>query len=246
MRLLPVATLLTIAVVLAGTAVYELSAPLDPVSVDPAPAARRALRPVVRLAFVPPPESSFADIDARPLFSAGRKPLEDTALAGGSASAASDLTLVGVIVDGEHSIALFRSKSTAQSSSAALGAIVNGWRVARIDPTSVTLRSGSGDVVLSLEGPSDRPPSAPLPSLSSTQTTQSDWSVAPSTSGAGAASPPAPTPVLTSPSMAVGSPPRPPPAVAPAMPARSASAGTIAPEALKGAPRDPKTGEPTL
>ncbi len=236
MRLALPAALLASAVVLAGAIGYELMSPLDPASVTVAPIARHLPRAVAHTPFVPPPVDSFAEIDARPVFSSYRKPLVDSALAQGPTGAPSDLSLVGVIIDGSHAVALLRSKSTSNSSSAVVGGVVNGWRVARIDPTSVTLHSGSGDFVVTLEGPSDRPPSAPL------QPAQSNWSVT-----APAPPPVAPTSPLASPNTAT---PAPSPPNTVATPARAPppphSAGTTAPEALRSAPRDPTTGEPTL
>ena len=238
MRLAVPAVLLVSAALLSGAIAYELATPIDPASVTVAPLAKHAPRVIPQAAFVPPAEDSVADIDARPLFASDRKPLVDTALANGPAGQPSDLALVGVIMDGDRAVALLRSKSTATSSSAVVGGIVSGWRVARIDPTSVTLHSGSGDYVVSLEGPSDRPASAPL------QPAQSDWSVtaappAPAAAPTATAAPATP-PVQAAPSPPTQAPPLPRP------PAQTSWKGTIAPEALRSAPRDPQTGEPTL
>ena len=228
---LPVA-LLGLSLLTVGAIVYEAAAPLDPVQAEIPPMPRHTAQAAPQHLFVPPPEDAFADIDARPLFASDRKPLADTSQPG-AVGAASDLSLVGVIMDGERAVALLRSKSTSQTQSAIVGGAVQGWHVARIDATSVTLSANGNQVVVALEGPADRPASAALP-----EPVQQ------------AAPPPAapvsqPPPMTTAPTQQASAPPAAPITQGPA----KAAAGyhpTIAPEALKGAPRDPKTGEPTL
>ena len=226
------ATLAGLCLLLGGAIVYESLAPLAPFVVTVSSPPARSPRIAPPPAYAPPPEDQFAEINTRPLFSPDRKPLADTNQA--AAGAPSDLALVGVIIGGEHSVALFRSRNGSASTSAVVGGTVNGWRVARIDPTAVTLRGSGGDFVVNLEGPSDRPPSAALP----TESTAVPTAEAPVASrsvpvlSTAATPPPAPTqPLATSAGTAPTRPNHP----------------TIAPEALKGVVyRDPVTGEPTL
>ncbi len=190
--------------------------------------------------YTPPPIELFADIDARPLFSSQRKPLQDMTQANGAAAATSDFTLVGVIMGGARAVALLRSKSTSATLSAAVGDLVNGWRVTRIDATAVTLHSAGGEFVVPLDGPANRPPSAPLEPL--TDTTPATAAPPPA-----AALPPVPSPSAPVPALTAAPAPR-TAAMAPAKPGLPVhpTGGTIAPEALRSAPVDPSTGQPTL
>jgi hypothetical protein len=237
MRLLLPGLLLGTSLILGGVIAYEAFAPLDPVTVEtPRPQSRRAA--ATPALYTPPPVELFADIDARPLFSSQRKPLQDMTQVNGAAAATSDFTLVGVIMGGARAVALLRSKSTSATLSAAVGDLVNGWRVTRIDATAATLHSAGGEFIVPLDGPANRPPSLPLQPL--TDTTP-------------AAAPPAATP------LPVPSPSGPVPALTAATPQTAATnapakpglpvhptGGTIAPEALRSAPIDPSTGQPTL
>jgi general secretion pathway protein N len=233
---LPV-TLIGLSLLTLGTIVYEMAAPLDPVTIELPPVPRHVATAAPLRPFAPPPEEAFADIDARPLFAADRKPLADNTQVG-TVGNASDFSLVGVIMDGDHAVALLRNKSTSQTESALVGGTMQGWHVARIDATSVTLSANGSQTIVALEGPADRPASSPLP-----QPVQQ------------AEPPPAapvtqPAPLTTAPTQQASAPPAaaitPPPGTAPAAKPGATRAPTIAPEALKGAPRDPTTGEPTL
>ncbi|MEI9886376.1 MAG: hypothetical protein WDN08_07705 [Rhizomicrobium sp.] len=233
MRLLVPGVLFGTALLLGGAILYEAVTPLDPVTIEtPRLPARRpaALRPP---AYAPPPAESFADIDARPLFSAKRRPLADLQ-ASGAAAATSDFVLVGVIMGGERAVALLRNKSTAATTSAGVGDLVNGWRVARIDATAVTLHANGGEFVVPLDGPANRPPSAPLTAL------------APVPAATPAPAPPPSAATVVAPAQPAAAAPPPKTAAVPASPGLAAHHPTIAPEALIGAPVDPTTGEPTL
>jgi hypothetical protein len=231
MRLALPATLFGISLLLGAAIVYESTAPLDPVVAEIPRPNPKAVRLVMPPAYAPPPEEMFADIDARPLFSAGRKPLADPAQSG-SAVAPTDYSLAGVISDGNRSVALLRDKSASSTVSTVVGATVGGWHVTRIDPTSVTLHANGADYVLTLEGPADRPPSAPLPSASAEPAAAPPTVAPPSTTATTASA------IITKPTA-----PTPGAATAPVPPNYHP---TISPEALKSAPRDPTTGEPTL
>jgi hypothetical protein len=229
MRPTVLAALAALALILLGGIAWALIAPLDPVTVTPF----HPHKSTARVAEPPatPATDAFAAIDARPLFSANRQPLAETAVPGGATAAGSDFALVGVLGGADRSIALLRSKSTAQSFTVSAGDVVNGWRVAKIDPTTVTLKSATGEVVVGMDTPGSAPPTAPLQPLTA--------AASPPSQPAPAATPPlttaTPAPAGTAPS-----------AAATPAPATKPLKATIAPEALKGAPIDPKTGEPTL
>jgi hypothetical protein len=248
MKLVVPGALLGLSLTLGMAGVYELAAPLDPVNVEKPDLAAHRMPVAPPASFVPPAEDRFADINNRPLFIASRKPLADIVQANAATTATSDFSLVGVIMGGARAIALIHSKSASSTTSAALGDAVNGWRVARIDATTVTLRAGGNDFVLPLNGPTSGPPSAPLPPLGAVPQTTSPASTPATTAAATpalAAGTPPPTaatpPIKISPTTATAS-------VTPPKPATPANAGegTITPEALRGAPIDPATGQPTL
>ncbi len=254
---LPGSLLAASAVLVAGIG-YELLAPLGPVAID-APRAP-LLHPSVPVAAIAPPSVDlFADIDARPLFNPKRTPLADSGLAG-SASGASDLMLIGVMIGGEKPIALFKSASA--STTATVGDVVNGMRVVDIAPTQVTLRGSSGLVSIPLASLGSQTPSAPLPApvaaaaaepAAAPQSAPTHSDSQP-TAAAQPVQEPATLPAAPTATTVVSKPPaaataNAPTAVTvstkPALPAPSGN-GTIAAEALKGAPIDPKTGQPTL
>jgi hypothetical protein len=163
--------------------------------------------------------------------------------------------LIGVMIGGEKPIALLKSASTSTTTTATVGDVVGGWRVVDIAPTRVGLRGSSGLIEIPLASLGSQTPSAPLPAPASaepaepaspTPATQpaasSSSTTAPATQAHSAPAPaavaPAKPPAVTPPAPVTVS-------EKPALQARSGD-GTIAPEALKGAPINPKTGEPTL
>lgn len=230
MRVLVPGILFAVSLTLGAAIAYEAVAPLDPLAVETPRLPARHASAAKPAAYAPPSIVLFADIDARPLFSSARKPLQDLTQTGGGAAATSDFVLVGVILGGERAVALLRNKSTSATVSATVGDLVAGWRVARIDATTVTLRDNSGEFVVPLDGPANRPPSPPLTTASPPEPARD--TAAPPPQAPPTAQPPALAAAVTIPAK-------------PVLPVRPAG-GTIAPEALKGAPIDPTTGQPTL
>jgi hypothetical protein len=232
--------LLGLSAALVVGAVYELARPLEPVAAPTTHelGSHRMPSPS-RTSYSPPAEDLFADINNRPIFISGRKALADAVLPNATTAATSDLSLVGVIMGEARAVALIHSKNGASTTSASLGDVVNGWQVARIDATSVTLRANGGDFVLQLSGPASAPPSPPLPPLNAPQAAPAPAPATPPPA-AGSAAPSPATPVLKAgPTTATAT-------ISPPKPTGPPSGGTIAPEALKGAPLDPATGQPTL
>lgn len=213
--------LLGLCAMLAIAIAYELFAPLRPVAVD-ANARRIAFAAPSRL--VPPPEENFAEIDARPVFNPARTPVPDLAQSGNAEGSPLDLLLEGVILAPDRSIAVLKDKNTSQTVSVAVGAFIDGWRVEAIDKSEVSLASANGRFALPLSNP---------------------------TAGVTPVTPP-PQPTTSPQPLLVSS----PPTITAATPAAKEQGkpgllmptahGNIAPEALKGAPVDPSTGEPTL
>jgi len=231
MRLLAPALLFGVSLALGAAIAYESFAPLDPVSVEiphPSPSHVPAIKPV---AYAPPAIELFGDLDTRPLFTATRKPLQDATQAAAT-TPSSDFVLVGVIMGGARAVALLRNKSTSASTSAAVGDMVNGWRVAKIDATTVTLHANGGDFVVPLDSPASQPAGPPLVAPPPPPPQQQPLTPVP-------APPPQAAPTAAKPPPQTAATPTPGKPAAPYHP-------TIDPEALKGAPIDPKTGEPTL
>lgn len=250
MRLLVPAVLLGVSLTLGAAIGYEAAAPLDPVTIE-TPHLRTHGTPPAPTPYVAPPEELFADIDARPLFSSQRQPLQDMTQTGPASVASSDFVLAGVIMGSERAVALLRSKSTSATMSALVGDVVNGWRVAKIDATTVTLRGAGGEFVVPLDSPANQPASPPLQSA---QPQLAPAAAAPSPAAAPAAAHSSAQTAAEFPlDPIVSGSPKPPGApptqgAAPANPTKPPPAGhqSISPEALKGAPIDPSTGEPTL
>jgi hypothetical protein len=243
MKILLPALLASASVLLGAAIVYEAAVPLDP----PAPETIRVprARPSAAVpAYAPPGEELFADIDTRPLFSAARKPLPEPEQTNAAVAATADFSLVGVIMGGARAVALVRLKSTNTTSSAVVGDMVNGWRVARIDSTTVTLHANGSDFIVQLAGPANQPPTAALPPLAQPQA-DNTAAANPDRPAAAPTAAAAPTPASTT-APAHPAPTAASPGAVPPKPASGVPHQTIAPEALRGAPIDPATGEPTL
>lgn len=142
---------------------------------QPAAPAPLALAPAL------PPSDSFAAIDERPLFNPARKPVQPAPDAAAAAAAPppppSNVSLIGIIIDGERRIAMLRTPASPLAISVAVGQDVGGWQVSAIEPGRVVLHSGTSDFVLDLNArrPSDgsAPPSdTPAPPPTDTPSTQ--------------------------------------------------------------------------
>lgn len=138
--------------ILVGAFTYEVSAPFGDVKLPAVTLPQRPPQASVT-PFTPPPQSRFAAIDARPIFSPARKPIESMAVAGTSATATPpDVALVGVILDGKTQLALLKREGAPFAESAAIGSSFDSWEVTEITPDHVVLHSGSQEFVLSLDG----------------------------------------------------------------------------------------------
>src|SRR5262245_8662130 len=105
--LLP-AMLSALALMLAGTLVYQLVAPNAEYETPPFPARDRV--PVVSLPepFATPPLAGFREIDERPLFVPERRPFREAVAEAPPPAPRKppEVTLVGVILDGKHRVAI--------------------------------------------------------------------------------------------------------------------------------------------
>lgn len=145
-------TLLVLCGALAIAFFYEAAAPLSDVAV-PTHAAR-ALAPLAPAPerFAPPPLATFAVVNARPIFSPERAPIEPAAVASASGSAPlSKAVLVGVIMDPLNRLALIKIAASSLADAYGLGATIEGWKVWEIDADKVVLRSGAAQQEIRLD-----------------------------------------------------------------------------------------------
>jgi len=225
---------------LAACIAYEIAVPPPPVA-DPQPLPKASsVHLPDAIVFAPRPIAFYHDIDERPLFVTDRKPLLDEG--DGAPAATSDISVVGVSIDGTRAIALLKNKSDNTTTTASVGDIVGGWRISKILPDKVVIRANGSDTVVALNGPSSDPPSAPLAAAVDLR----PRAPAPASSAAGGSSPRSTVDVVAHTD-----------AASPATPARPAVVGTethpaphkvdptISPNA-KGYTYDPQTGEPVL
>lgn len=99
---------------------------------------------------VPPPLAEFAEISERPLFVTTRRPLPITAAAPAavqSVVAARPLQVIvlGVIVSGEHKLALLRIDNATQSRVVAEGDEIEGWKVVSITAQNIVIRGNGAE-----------------------------------------------------------------------------------------------------
>jgi hypothetical protein len=148
---------------LAALFVYECVAPLPPFDT---PEVR--LPPIKTAAdvspYAPPPQASFAEIDARPLFNPLRIPVEASAVPGTASSAQlppPEVTLIGVILDGSNRLALVKAPGAPFATSVAVGGTVAGWEVSEIGPDKAVLHAGTREYQLRLDDKRQAQPSQP-------------------------------------------------------------------------------------
>lgn len=130
-----------------------------------------------RAPFVPPPLSTFAAIDQRPLFNEDRRPapIEATAAADAPPQVPLNILLTGVIVTPQTRIALLTDKTRNQPLSLKVGMPLEGdqatWTLIEINPRSVVFESINNErseVDLEVAGsapsaPNMRPPTGTPP-----------------------------------------------------------------------------------
>jgi hypothetical protein len=93
-----------------------------------------------------PSAASFSDIDAHPVFSASRTPIAshlDTTHVGTTGAFPSDVSLIGVIIEGQTRMALVKSASEPFARSVPQGGEIEGWTVAEVDANKIVLTSGA-------------------------------------------------------------------------------------------------------
>ena len=142
-------------IVLGGAVLYECAAPLQAFN-PPALELKKHQVAVNAAFFSPPSEASFSAIDTRPLFSPTRKPIDVPQGPGesGPGSAVpplpSNVSLVGVIIDGDRQLALMKTQGAPFAESLRVGALIDGWKVTEIAPDKVVLHAGTAEQILGL------------------------------------------------------------------------------------------------
>lgn len=147
--------------------IYELTASPAVAELPPVPARQILAEAALPAARALPPLASFSAIDARPLFAPDRKALPPPEEQTATLAPPTQLSLIGVIIDKTHRLALIRSPSASIEVSVSVGESIEGWTVAAVEPDRVVLRSGGTDYALDLfakRAPGSAPPipSAPL------------------------------------------------------------------------------------
>jgi len=163
------AALLSLCFLMAALTVYELSVPpaefvLPVVHLRPQIAAAQSPP-----AFIAPPPDAFSAINDRPIFIPSRKPLAVPADKTAAAAAAAPpplpaLALVGVILDGQNSLAMVKLAGAPFAQAMAVGASIGGWQIASVGPDKIVLRAGTFEQDVRMDAkPAGQTPAGPPP-----------------------------------------------------------------------------------
>lgn len=154
MNLILPASLAVACLGLGGTIAYEALAPIPAIEVASAPP--RVETPVSTVAqpavfYVPPPKEDFAPVNARFAFSPTRQAVTEPSEGGATDLAPPDVTLVGVIIGPQKSVAILKTPGAALAISAAVGQMVEGWQLVRIEAGRVVLHANASDFEIRLK-----------------------------------------------------------------------------------------------
>jgi hypothetical protein len=133
---------------------YLLIAPLPEISIPQAHARSEPAEdddaPLPR--FEAPPKTAFVEVDDRSVFNPARVRVNATSIAGATNATTlpSDITLVGVILDGEKKLALIRSPQAPLAVGLGVGGSIEGWQVTRVEADRVAFRAGGPEQELKL------------------------------------------------------------------------------------------------
>ena len=95
---------------------------------------------------------AFAEVDDRSVFNPARVRVSSSSIAGTSnaTSLPSDISLVGVILDGDRKLALIKSPQAPLAVGLGVGGTIEGWQVTRVEADRVALRAGGPEQELRL------------------------------------------------------------------------------------------------
>ncbi|HEY1707117.1 MAG TPA: hypothetical protein VGG10_02550 [Rhizomicrobium sp.] len=168
-------TLLVVASLLGAILVYQMIAPVAPIVIGPAKAAIRPEAPFALPTYQPPAKQDFAIINMVPAFDPNRQPVAEPLEAVTTTQQPPDVSLLGVIIGPEKSMALLRSENETIPSSVTVGQIVEGWRLIRIEPGFVVFHANASDYTVRIRTATGlpqikftAPPAAPNQSLPQT------------------------------------------------------------------------------
>ncbi len=139
--------------------IYEIGAPLTDFQVPSANFEHKPRNGAAMQPFVPPPMALFDVINERPVFSPLRKPIaaggSGVAGVGGPALDPIDISLVGIILDPQHQLALLKTTAAPAAVSLGVGGMIEGWTISQIRSDRVVIHSGSSDreILLNIKTP---------------------------------------------------------------------------------------------
>jgi hypothetical protein len=125
---------------------YEIAAPISPFDVPKSAEVYRPAPVTFEDTANAPSAASFDDINAHPIFSASRAPIAshvDVTHGGTSSAFPTDVSLIGVIIEGQTRMALVKTASEPFARSVPQGGEIEGWTVSEVDPDKIVLSSGA-------------------------------------------------------------------------------------------------------
>ena len=160
--------MIVLCVLMAALFAYEFLAPPAEYALPEIHLKPRAVTFVPPPPFMPPPVAAFDDINGRPLFLPSRKPIAAPATGPSAAPAGPpplpQVTLVGVLLDGQNSVAEVKMNGAAFAQAVRIGDMLGGWQIGAIGPDHISLKSGtySQDVRMDAHA-AQQPDAAPPP-----------------------------------------------------------------------------------
>jgi hypothetical protein len=134
---------------LSAAIAYQALAPVAPIEVADTLAPVKIETSLTLPTFAPPSAQEFVAINERPVFSPTRQPIAEPPEAG-SAAPPPDVVLLGVVIGPQKSVALLKLQGLPLAISAAVGQMVGGWQLTRIEPGRVIFRANMTDFEIRL------------------------------------------------------------------------------------------------
>ena len=170
-RIAPVqAGLLALCFALAALTIYEMSAPPTQFVLPIIHLKPRIAASAPQPSFIAPSPATFEAINDRPVFLPARKALAAPADKTVAAAAAGppplpSLALVGVILDGQDSLAMIKLAGAPFAQAMAVGTSIGGWQITGVEADKIVLHAGTfeQDVRLDAKPAGQSPPPPPAP-----------------------------------------------------------------------------------
>ncbi|HEY1629822.1 MAG TPA: hypothetical protein VGF56_00805 [Rhizomicrobium sp.] len=154
--------LFLIAASLAAILVYQSTAPVASIETHQIVAEPHIVPLSASLPrYEPPPPDAFAMINARPLFSPSREAVVEAAETGTTSRQPPDVSLVGVAIGMNKSVALLKSPNAQAATSAVVGQVIDGWRLMRIDPDKVVFAANGTEYTVKIRAAAGTTPILP-------------------------------------------------------------------------------------